>query len=322
MRFLMVITIIIMSVALFALDMTTHHAQAASAPNCVSAIPSPVQGTAVPAPTEPGTIFINEVLTNPHTAWNCADQLFPPKDLSGDAWIELYNPQSQTIELTSWLFNMNDTQGNTLTFHLPSESVIAAHSFLVVFPVAYLAPNTYLIQLINATSMIDSVSIPTLLPDQSYARIPDGSSWQVSNYPTIGASNLLDPPTPTPTPTKTPKIRITRTKTPSAKRSSVSSSHISSSNSSNQSDITAGSTGSNTNASLTTNDGVQPSWHTLQFPGGTAAPSPALATVTPSSSTPQQSADTSDLPKKIIISVSVVVLAFALLWCWKHFLSP
>lgn len=317
MRFIMAVAIIIVSFALFALDITMPHVQAASASSCVSAIPSPVQGTPLPASLAPGTLFINEILTNPHTGWNCADQLSPPKNPLEDEWIELYNPQSQTIELTSWHFNMNDTQGNNQTFNPPSESVIAAHSFLVLFPSMELT-NTYSIQLIVGSAIIDSVSIPTLLPDQSYARIPDGSpNWQVSNYSTVGTNNRLDPPTPTPTPTKiptptkTPKIRVTRTKTPKATRSS----------SSNQNTTTVSPTSNSTNTS-STNDGTQPSWHTLQFPGGTTTPSPVLATVTPSSTTPQQSADTSDLPKKVIISVSVVVLAFALLWCWKHFLSP
>jgi hypothetical protein len=308
----MAIAIIIASVAFLALDMTTPHAQAASSPNCVSTIPSPVPGTPAPAPTAPGTLFINEVLTNPNTPWNCADQSYTSKDAwSKDAWIELYNTQNQPVDLSSSHAEINI--GTTeYAYILPFPSIIASHGFLVVFPLIGSDISTIpSAQLKIGGTIIDSISVPTLLPDQSYARITDGGSWQVSNYPTIGASNRLDPPPPTPTPTKTPKIRVTKTKTPKAKRSS----------SSNQSNTAANPTNSSTDDSLT-NDGIQPSWHTLQFPGGTASPSPALATVTPSSTAPQQSVDPSDVPKKIIISASVVVLAFALLWCWKHFLSP
>jgi hypothetical protein len=310
-RFLLSIVLIIASVALLILDMTTPYAQAASpsAPNCVSAISSPVPGTSTPVstPTAPGTLFINEVLTNPNMAWNCADLSPTPKDPSADTWVELYNAQNQMIELTTWHFNMSDTEGNNLTFTPPAASVIAAHGFLIVFPSIDLTQNTYALQLVIANTIIDSVRVPTLLPGQSYARIPDGSAnWQVSNYPTIGASNRLNPPVPTPTPTKTKKTRIPRTKTPEAGRSS-----------SRSYPTTVGSS----TADSRTNDGLQPSWGAMQFPGGTASPS-TVATVKPASTTPQQPENASDLPKKIVISVSGVILAGALLWCWKHFLSP
>jgi hypothetical protein len=311
----MAVAIILASVALLVLDITTPHAQAASAPtpNCVSAIPPLVQGTPVPAPTAPGTLFINEVLTNPATAWNCTDQSYSPQD----AWIELYNAQNQPVDLSSSHAEI-DIGAAEYPYTLPTPSVIAPLGFLVVFPLIGSDISTIpSVRLKIGASIIDSVSIPTLLPDQSYARIPDGGKgiWQISNYPTIGASNRLTLPPPTPKPTKTPKIRVPRARTIKAKRTSSSSS-------TNQNDTTANPTSSSSTDDLLANDGVQPSWHTLQFPGGTASPSLTQVTVIPSSTTPQQPVDTSDLPKKIIISVSVVVLAFALLWCWKHYLSP
>src|SRR5438105_4194282 len=99
----MSVTIIMASVAFLALDMTTPHVQAASASNCVSTIPSPVQGTPTPIPAAPGTLFINEVLTNPNTPWNCANQSYSLKDV----WIELYNAQNQPIDLTSLHVSIN-----------------------------------------------------------------------------------------------------------------------------------------------------------------------------------------------------------------------
>jgi hypothetical protein len=307
-RFLLVVVLIMASAALFVLDMTTPHALAANAPapNCVSTIPPLVSGTPAPAPTAPGTLFINEVLTNPATAWNCADLSPSAKDI----WIELYNAQNQPVDLSSSHAEIDIGVAKS-PYPLPNPSVIAPLGFLVVFPLIDSSTSTISSARleINGT-IIDSISIPTLQPDQSYARIPDGKEgiWQISNYPTIGASNSLTAPPPTPKPMQAKKVRAVGTKTAKVRRSSTS-------------DTIASSNDYSSTAS-STNDGTQPSWGTLQLPEGTASLPVTQVTGMPSSIPQQQAANASDLPKKIIISVSVVAVACALFWCWKHFLSP
>jgi hypothetical protein len=81
-------------------------------------------------------------------------------------------------------------------------TVISAHSFLVRFrsqldmdlsrgPVSLLDANG---------NVMDSVSAPQLVPDQSYARLPDGSNtWITAASPTLNSPNVL-PPDPTATP--------------------------------------------------------------------------------------------------------------------------
>ncbi len=307
-RFLLSVVLFIASLAFFILDITTPHAQAAStpAPTCTSSIPPLVAGTPVPAPLVPGTLFINEVLPNPATAWNCAD-LSPS---TRDAWIELYNAQSQPVDLSSSHAEINIGSA-AAPFPLPNPSVIAPFGFLVIFPLSSTSALTITsVQLIIAGTVIDSISIPTLQPDQSYARIPDGKNgiWQLSNYPTIGAPNSLTPPLPTPTPTKVKQASITSTKTSKTRRSSASSqtSHVQD---------------SSTTRTIAS-EGTQPAWNALQLPAGTAALPMAQTTDIPTSATPQPATKTSDLPKKIMISLSVLAVAGALFWCWKRFLSP
>jgi hypothetical protein len=304
-RFLLSVVLFTASIALSILNIAIPHTQAAStpAPTCTSAIPPLVAGTPVPAPLAPGTLFINEVLPNPATAWNCAD-LSPS---SRDAWIELYNAQSQPVDLSSSHAEINIGSA-AAPFPLPNPSVIAPFGFLVIFPLSSTSALTITsVQLIIAGTVIDSISIPTLQPDQSYARIPDGKNgiWQLSNYPTIGAPNSLTPPLPTPTPTK---VKQTSTKTSKTRHSSASS----------QTSHAQDSSTTRTVAS----EGTQPAWNELQLPVGTAALPVAQATDTPTSTTPQPATETSDLPQKIMISISVLAVAGTLFWCWKRFLSP
>jgi len=65
--------------------------------NCAPAIPPPVPGALVNPAATPGTLFINEVLLQPHSIWNCSETggYFSTRD----AWIELYNPQNQPLNL-------------------------------------------------------------------------------------------------------------------------------------------------------------------------------------------------------------------------------
>ena len=306
----MVVAIMFTSGALLALGVTTPHAQAMNAPSCLSAVPSPVQGTPVPTPTAPGTLFLNEVLPNPQTAWNCADQ----HPSSNDAWVEMYNTQQQAVLLTTAHLTFSAPEGDNLTYDLSPSSVIAGHGFLVVFPlVGSQASTLSSLQLIIGNTVIDSITLPTLLPDQSYARIPDGgANWQISNYPTIGASNLLNAPTATPSPPRIKKVH-----TPHVSRRGIKYSR-------NQGNDASSTTDSATADGPVMNDGLQPSWHALQLPEMTPSSLPVIETTTPrpANQQPAGEAGTSDLPKLLIVSSAVIVLGCILLWCRRFFTSP
>ena len=85
-------------VALF-LNATTPRALSASIHGCASPNPPPVPGSPATAPAIPGWLLINEVLLTPASTWNCSEPngTFTP---GRNAWVELYNPQSQPLRGT------------------------------------------------------------------------------------------------------------------------------------------------------------------------------------------------------------------------------
>ena len=273
---------------------------------CAPDTPPPVPG-ATPAPGIPGSIRINEVLSQPGTGWNCSD---PPNVFSQqtDAWIELYNTQSSPLNLYAAHAELSFDNGTTWHY-LAFGSAIAANKFLVVFP----EENTQTpdsawttITLAMNSTIIDQATIPQLQPDQSYARVPDGANtWQLVGHPTIDASNNTSGQPITPTPTRTPKA----TKTPGGKTGSNKSG------------------GANTNAPIST--GTQPAWNKVQVPSNPEAPvtTPAANTTTRLLYQPQVTSATTgnaqtDWWHNLLLSVFLLLLVGALLWCWRLFRTP
>ncbi|HVB25494.1 MAG TPA: hypothetical protein VNG51_26390 [Ktedonobacteraceae bacterium] len=170
---------------------------AATGHNCAPPIPPPVPGALENPPATPGILFINELLLVPHSIWNCSET--GGNFSTQDAWIELYNPQSQPFNLYA-AHTYIDTGSSTDAFYLPFGTAIAAYGFLVLFP--FYSPNfrpgpSMTFRLIIGTTVIDQVAVPTLGPDQSYARTSDGGpNWQITASPTIDASNGSPQSTP------------------------------------------------------------------------------------------------------------------------------
>ena len=273
---------------------------------CAPDTPPPVPN-ATPIQALPAIVLINEVLSQPKSKWNCSE---PSSVFSApkDSWIELFNPQNQALDLYAAHAQISLNGGSTSAF-LPFGSAIAAKSFLVIFPLenqTVAPPAMWNVVLSIEGTIIDQVAIPLLQPDQSYARVPDGSTtWLYAGTPTIDGSNnasgqpVTPTPTRTPTPTKTPKLP-TPTKTTGAS-------------------ITGGS-----GASQPSNFGTQPAWTQVQFP-----PDPTPTATTTDSSTlslfsPPQNPPTpqSNSPNAwliaLIIFLSLLVLA-ALAWRWRFF---
>ena len=180
---------------------------------------------------------------------------------------------------------------STMPFYLPLGSVIAPHGYLVLFPSMFSGTliNTNVRLLIGGV-IIDQVNIPSLPVDQSYARIPDGSNlWQITNTPTIDASNNMSQVSPLVSPT-------------------VSSP--------NQGPAGSGYATSTPAPIL----GTQTVWSSLQFPTpvGIATPVTKPSVANPSPLSPPVN-DGWDTPHRILITAPLVTLALMLFLCWRSF---
>jgi hypothetical protein len=260
---------------------------------CAPATPPPVAGPLVQPDPTPQVIFLNEVLTNPASIWNCSE--LGTSSTGNDAWVELYNPQGQAFDLYA-VHSYLDTGPNTTPFYFPLGSAIAAHGFFVVFPPQSIfapllsANGSLTLRFLINSALVDQVTLIPLLPDTSYARVPDGgSTWQVLDAPTIDTSD--DPATPTPTQVPTP-----------------SPAQLDSHNSSIQSETSTDAT----KQAL----GTQPAWNILSVP--TTAPHfPRTTTQRTIPASPAQqppATGIADLPQKVLLSSLAVVLVVALLW--------
>jgi hypothetical protein len=274
-------------IALF-LNINTPHASSASTHGCAPPIPPSVPGSPAPAPTKPGILLINEVLSMPGSTWNCSE-LNKTFSISNDSWIELYNPQNQPFNLYAAHASF-DTGPNTPVYYFPFGAAIATHGYLVLFPAVY--SDTLIIganlRFLIAGVTIDQVTVPTLPVDQSYARIPAGSNtWQVTNTPTIDASNMTSQVSPAPT-----------------------------SSSPNQEPGGYG----NAVSTPTLVTGTQPAWSNLQLPAQVATFTPGVnSALITSPASPVPASDGWDTPRRILLTVLAVALALMLFWCWRLF---
>ena len=284
----LVVVALVLSISLSGLP----HSFAATGHNCAPAIPPPVPGTLGIPPATPGILSMNETLLVPHSVWNCSETggYFS----THDAWVEIYNPQSQPFNLYA-AHTYLDTGSSSNAFYLPFGTAIAAHGFLVLFP--FYNPNfrpgpSMTFRLVIGSTVIDQVAVPTLGPDQSYARTTDGGpNWQITASPTIDASNGTLQSTPLPT-------------QGSGNGSSGSGS---------------GSTPGTPQSAIA--NGTQPAWNQLQLPLTPSTTSVAITSnnfvpttlVTPSSST----ANGLDTLHRIVLTSIVILLILVLFACWK-----
>jgi hypothetical protein len=241
-------------------------------------------------------VLFNEVLLNPQSRWNCSE---PGTTFSQwDAWVEFYNPQNQAFNLYAARAFL-DSGPATNPFYFPFGASITAHGYLVVFPRTdgqFTLTETATLRLVIAGVVIDQVTVPNLAGDQSYARVADGAGkWQVTDTPTIGASNNVAVATPT-----------------------AAASSTSTKTTGNQG--YGGQTGGSTNTNVPVITGTQPAWASLTLPMST----PTLAPTTPASvSSPvMPSAQVSDdltVPRHIALTLLSLALGLTLFWCWGIF---
>src|SRR5580700_10528592 len=111
---------------------TSHTTLAATGHGCAPATPPGIPGSPAPAPAVASVIVINEVLFSPHSTWNCSETS-GTYFTTTDSWIELYNTQNQPYNLYS-AHAYIDSGPNTNFYIFPFAASIAAHGYLVVFP--------------------------------------------------------------------------------------------------------------------------------------------------------------------------------------------
>lgn len=278
---------------------------------CAPLSPPIVSGTPLPPPATQGLVFLNEVLLTPHSHWNCSESATDP--ISNDAWVEIYNAQDRPFDLYAAHASI-DSGPNTNAFSLPLGATVASHGYLVVFPrldIAFAHTESAHLRLLVAGLAIDTVDVPPLLPDQSYARFPDGAStWQITTSPTIGTSNMLIRPSPTATIHEIARARIKRAV--ATARTPVSTS--------NKGVAGTTTTMGNGDRPHVLVPGVQPNWQTLQVPLS-ATPSPSTLAPQPTS-TPPSTLQTMDRVHQVVLTLLGLALALALYWCWRLFKTP
>jgi hypothetical protein len=291
-RFARILAIIVAILLLFLFNTAPGHASTTPHP-CAPLVPAHLPGSPGSPPATPGIIFINEILNNPASNWNCSEPA-GTSSLATDSWVELYNPQNQPFNLSANHAGLNSGP-NTSTFYFSFGSAIASHGYLVVFPdgpTDLLNPGNNLQFTIGGIE-IDQVNIPALTSDASYARIPDGSTnWQITTNPTIDASNMSS-------------TQVTATPV-----STTVTGHSGSGYNGN----------GNTTPTLTPTlvSGKQPGWTKIQLPAITSA-TPIANSPLVTSPTISPTNNAWDVPRRVLLTVLVVALALSLFWCWKLF---
>lgn len=261
--------------------------------NCAPPIPPAVPGTLTIPSATPGIVVINELLPLPHSAWNCSETSGYFSTI--DAWIELYNPQNQPFNLyTAHAFLTAGSGSNFGTYYMPFGAAIAPYGYLVLFPFTsptFRFTTNQTFELIIGTTIIDKVTVPLLGPDQSFARTYDGGpNWQISDAPTIDASNGTPPTTSQGTGTGGTGTGSGIGNTPTPVQQAIAS-------------------------------GTQPAWNRMQIPA--ASPTSSTMTVKGPPTTlvttgPSPSATGGlSIVQRIALTFIVIALIVVIFVCWK-----
>lgn len=138
-------------------------------------------------------VVINEIM---------ADNVTTVSDPYGeyDDWIELYNNSSSTVDLSG--YHLSDVNANPGQWTFPAGTLIPANSFLIVWADEDTLQTTGLhanfklsaggenVLFSNGSSqLIDEISFPSMLPNMTYGRYPNGTGAFANMNPTHNAVN-------------------------------------------------------------------------------------------------------------------------------------
>ena len=143
-----------------------------------------------------GTLIINEICTANHES-------LVSETLDTPDWVELYNGTQKPLDLKG--YGLTDNPKQSYKFTLPDVSLEPGGYLLVYFTGGSEAADAdplctgfglsrygESLLLVDANyNLLDSVEVPALEPDVTYARAADGS-WGYAVYPTPGEANRED----------------------------------------------------------------------------------------------------------------------------------
>ncbi len=119
-----------------------------------------------------------------------------------DDWIEIYNPQVYAIDLSGKY--LTDKKDNLIKWQIPNGTTIAPYQFLLFwcdedqeqgnnhtnFKLSAAGEFLAIVDS-DGLSIIDSVTIPSMIENESLARTNNNGNWVISTTSTPGSSNLI-----------------------------------------------------------------------------------------------------------------------------------
>ena len=119
-----------------------------------------------------------------------------------DDWIEIYNPQASTIDLSDNY--LTDKKDDLTKWQIPNGTTIASNQFLLFwcdedqeqgnnhtnFKISAAGEFLAIVDS-DGLSIIDSVTIPSMLEDESFSRTDNNGNWVISTTSTPGTDNII-----------------------------------------------------------------------------------------------------------------------------------
>jgi hypothetical protein len=127
------------------------------------------------------------------------NEVYSRGDATSPDWIEIYNPNSKPIDISGYRIYDSGGQGGTKPkMQIPAGTTLPAMGFFVLtvdtqeeagFGISSGGETVWFEN--AAGALIDSVAIPALGVDTSYARVPDGAAnWTKLTLPSRGTTNV------------------------------------------------------------------------------------------------------------------------------------
>lgn len=145
-------------------------------------------------PTGPPPVVIVPVIIN---------EVYTRGIITNPDWVEIYNPNNDSINIGNYkIYNVTGKNGTIAKKIIPSSTYIRGKSHLVVIVNDTISTTGFNLSTAGETiwfengsgAVIDSVAIPVLGVDSSFARKPDGAStWLIVTPPTKAQPNSILP---------------------------------------------------------------------------------------------------------------------------------